>query len=545
MPIVKAFNDRVEFLVSSDAEPKLKFESTIIAFQFAVDLLKLEDNDPRKAAKTLLKERFALAALEFYAPEDRAKGIGIIETPDADAEVLKVKDPLTGFPVMRSLEFWRFVDYQILDEPFFEGQNISRVRLLGFKSRLPTLKDTCDVTVYLTINKFGVGVISLWYHINEPLASEQLANLELLPMMETPSVTASLPVEVIEAAGKYEKKYEEIAKQVLSAGKKDVPFGQKNPLTFQGLIWFYWGPILNALHDHHYSSQDDMTKSLRSEAFICFPVVIAKKIIPSEDYANTYFEKAPKQIYQIVNQAVDFPSDDVLPEAIEKDIGESISTRRDLINFSTLGCTFAAFGAKTAEIAKKNTEGSFIKIRTLFARQQGEEGLNLDLPRMVLEIYDVTEVVLIQKLLLDIVEMFFSKKDILDMKPKEMVRMHETLATQLAMVSGAKVFRETTALVRFDRAKEVMQVDELVDGLKEKLANIETAQASLHQLKQNIQEKLLGVLLGVVPSILIFFGEADPTFASILSIALSVGATLAASKISTLYWRIIRKREKI
>ncbi len=531
--------------MSSDAEPKLKFESTIIAFQFAVDLLKLEDNDPRKAAKTLLKEKFALASLEFYSPEDRAKGIGIIETPDADAEVLKIKDPLTGFPVMRSLEFWRFVDYQILDEPFFEGQNICRVRLLGFKSRLPTLKETCDVTVYLTINKFGVGVISLWYHINEPLTSEQLANLELLPMMETPSVTASLPVELIEAATKYEKKYEDIVKQVLAAGKKDVPFGQKNPLTFQGLIWFYWGPILNALHGHHYSSQDDMTKSLRDEAFLCFPVVFGKKITPAQDYATKYYENCPKQIYQIVNQAVDFPAEDVLPEAIEKDIGESISTRRDMINFWTLGCSFAAFGTKTAEIAKKNLEGPFTKIRTLFERQAGEEGLNLDLPRMMLEIYDVTEVVLIQKLLLDIVELFFSKKDVLDMAPKEMVRMHETLATQLAMVSGAKVFRETTALVRFERAKEVMQVDELVDGLKEKLANIETAQGSLHELKQGIQEKLLGVLLGVVPSILIFFSGSDPTLPSVLSIVLSVGATLVSGKLATLYWRIIRKREKI
>ncbi len=531
--------------MSSEAEPKLKFESTIIAFQFAVDLLKLEDNDPRTAAKTLLKEKFALAALEFYSAEDRAKGIGIIETPDVEAEVLHAKDPLTNFPVLRALEFWRFVDYQILDEPFFEGQNLCRVRLLGFKSRLPTLKDTCDVTVYLTINKFGVGVISLWYHINESLTSEQLANLELLPMMETPSITASMPVELIEAAGKYEKRYEEIANQVFASGKKVVPFGQKNPLTFQGLIWLYWGPIANALHGHHYSSQDEITKALRSEAFICFPVVFAKKITPSEEYATSYFEKAPKQIYQVVNQAVDFPAEDVESESIEKDIGVSITTRKDVINFSSLGCTFAAFGAKTAEIAKKNLEGPFAKIRTLFERQKGEEGLNLDLPRMALEIYDVTEIVLIQKLLLDIVEMFFSKKDVLDMQPKEMVRMHETLATQLAMVYGAKVFRESTALVRFTRAKEVLQVDELADGLKEKLANIETAQQSLHELKQGMQEKLLGVLLGVVPSILIFFGEKEPMFASILSIALSVGATLASSKLATLYWRIIRKMEKI
>ncbi len=532
--------------MSSETEPTLKFEQTIIAYQFAVDLLKLEDNDPRKAAKTLLKEKFALAALEFYSPEDRAKGIGIIDVrAGVDANLLNVKDPLTNFPVSRSLEFWRFVDYQILDEPFFEGQNICRVRLLGFKSRLPTLKETCDVTVYLTINKFGVGVISLWYHINEPLTSEQLANLELLPMMEKPSVTASLPVELIEAAAKYDKKYEDIVKQVIAAGKKDVPFGQKNPLTFQGLVWFYWGPIINALHDHDYSSQDDMTKSLRSEAFICFPVVFAKKITPTQDYAFKYYEDCPKQIYQVVNQAVDFPAEDVLPEAIEKDIGESISTRRDLINFCTLGCSFAAFGAKTAEIAKKNTEGPFSKIRTAFERQPGEEGLNLDLPRLMLEIYDVAEVVLIQKLLLDIVELSFSKKDVLDMQPKEMVRMHENLATQLAMIHGAKVFRETTALARFDRAKEVMLVDEIVDGLKEKLENIETAQASLHELKQGIQEKLLGVLLGVIPSVLLFLGESMPEFATIFSIALSVGSTLAASKLATFYWRIIRKMQKV
>src|SRR4030042_2143771 len=78
-PKVKPHNDWVGILLSSDVEPKLKFESTIIVYQFAVDLLKLEGDDPRKAAKTLLKEKFALAALEFYAPEDRAKGIGIID----------------------------------------------------------------------------------------------------------------------------------------------------------------------------------------------------------------------------------------------------------------------------------------------------------------------------------------------------------------------------------------------------------------------------------------------------------------------------------
>ena len=532
--------------MSSDAEPMLKFESTIIAFQFAVDLLKLEADDPRKAAKTLLKEKFALAALEFYAAEDRAKGVGLIDVHvGGDATLLNMKDPLTNLTVLRALEFWRFVDYQVLDEPFFEGQNISRLRLLGFKSRLPTLNNPCDVTVYLTINKFGVGVISFWYYINEPLSSEQLANLELLPMMEKPSITASLPIEIIEAAGKYEKKYAEIAKQVLATGKKEVPFGQKNPLTFQSLVWFYWGPIVNTLQWDKYSSQDEITKELRSEAFICFPVVMAKKITPTEDFATTYYEKCPKQIYQVVNQTVDFPAEVVVPDVIEKDLGENISTRQDVLYFNTLGCAFVAFGSKTAEIAEKNIGGPLRKIRTLFEVKEGEEGNLLDLPRLALEIYDVAEIVLIQRLLLDIVEMFFSRKDVLDMKPKEMVRMHETLATQLAMVYGAKVFRETTALARFTRAKEVMLVDELADGLKEKLENIETAQKSLYELKQGIQQKILGILLGVIPSILIIFSQSDPTFATVFSIVLSVGLTLFASWAAKIYWRLIRKMEKI
>ncbi|HMF33760.1 MAG TPA: hypothetical protein VKK79_20210 [Candidatus Lokiarchaeia archaeon] len=532
--------------MSEETEPELKFTSTIIAFQVAVDILKLADDDVRKAAEAISQERFAMAANEFYTDKDRAKGLGtIVVNPKLLGKVFNATDPLTTLPVERSLEFWRHVDYGIFDEPFFEKQNISRLRLLGFKSRLPSLEETSDVSVFLTLNKYGVAVISFWYHITAPLSPDQLAHLQLLPMLETPSITASLPIDLLEAAGKYNSKAGSIAKKAKEAGKSEVTFGQKNPLTFQSLTWFYWGPILNAIHGGRFTSQEQMMKELRSEAFICFPFIIAQELEPAYDQASEYYENMPKQIYQVVNQCLDYPADVVRIKAVKKQLGQNLSDREDVLYLSTLGSALIAFGTQTTVVSQNVVASELNAIRGRFTPQEGEDPVALEIARIALEAYDVTEIVLMQRLLLDIVEVFFSNKDIIDMKPQEMVRMHESLANQLEMVYGSKSFRETSALIRFQRAKKVMLVDEIAERLKSKLDNIENAQKSLHDLKSEIQQGVLGVILGAVPSILIFIGASNPTLTSILSVAISALGMLIANQFAYFYWKLIRRREKI
>ncbi len=533
--------------MSSPAEPNLQFQDITIVYQFAIDLLKLSPDDSIKpAVEKLLKEDFVVAAMEFYSAEMRAQGIGEIgEGRGATPERLAHTDPLTHLPVKRALEFWRWVDYNILEEPYFEAQNLARFRLVGFKSRLPLLSKPVDVSVYLTVNRFGVAVLSFWYQIQEPLSTDQLTHLEVLPMLEKPTITASIPLEVLEAASRYDRSYKDIVKQARDAGKDAVPFGQKNPLTFQGLSWYYWGPVLNAVQGNKYNSHEDMLKVLRSEAFLCFPFVIADKINPSMGLGADYLAKAPRKIYQVVNQSLDFPPELIAGHMIETDIGTNLSNRADVLYLNTLGCALIALGSKTPQIAAQISKSPLNDLRGRFEAQEGEDGARLEVARIVLEALDVIEITLFQRMLLSNIEEYYSGRDLIKMRSSEMVRMRESLAFQLETIHGSKVFRESLARQRFERAKEVMLVEEAAEALQAKLENIETAQASLHELRTEVYQAVLGVLLGVIPSILLLTPVENSVIAGIVSIILSGAATILANRFSLYYWKILRRREKL
>ncbi|MHA1732894.1 MAG: hypothetical protein ACTSU5_13190 [Promethearchaeota archaeon] len=528
-------------------ETRLKFESTTVGFQFAVDLLKLSPNDQLgDSVKGLAREKFVLASMEFYEAGERARGLAEVKVmPGAPAGKLGEIDPVTGLGAKRGLEFWRSVDFNVLEEPFVEGGNIARFRLAGFKSRLPLASKPSDVSVFFTLDRFGVGVITMWYHLEEPLTSEQLAHLQVLPMLEEPTVTASLPVELLEGAGRYERRYRELARKARDAGKDAVTFGKKNPLTFQSLAWYYWGPILNALHGNHFRSEREMLGKLRSEAYICFPVVVCERVTPELDLGSEYYEKFPRQVYQVVNQVLDIPFNVISEDAVAADLGENLSNRSDVLYLNTLGSAMVIFGRKTKEACAAAVNDPLKKFRSGLSVEEGEDAARLEQARLVFEVVDVIEVTLIQRMLLENIEDFYSSKDVIEMKASEMVRMRETLAFQLETIHGHKVFRETLARQRFERAKQVMLVEETAEALRAKLENIETAQASLHSLRSEVYQAVLGVLLGVVPSILLLTPVENSTLAGVFSMILSGLATLFANRFSFYYWKVLRRREAL
>ncbi len=498
---------------------ELKITSSRLYWLFSFDNLKLAENSIREVSKTISKSPLVNGWSYSYTPEERHEGLGKIFSDDE--------------AVSKHLELLQDSDFYVLDEEYIEDETYTRFSLKGFKARFPFLEKAQAVDVFYTLTKWGVG--SLWFsiEIDEEITSQDLVGLQLLAKKEEGFLKADVPIELIEEIAHTDSDIKPILEKRKAAGKKTF---RVKDVSLGNIVGYYIYSLINLSQNRRYNSLEKIMKDQRYETYIAHPVVIIENSSPSYDSAFALVENHPKEVYLILEQMEYISPNDIAEQSTAKLFEDIITDREDIWYNSTIGSTLHIMTPRTKQIAELRAK-------------QTEKSLDDFYLKEVLTPVIENEVVQIQRFIVFMLEYYLSSCEITDMEPREISLLKEAIIKSLDIFHGIRVVGNSISKARIDLGKEATLVNLVYDTINEKLGTMEDAVNEYRDGLVQFTQTILGIILGVVPSILLFLpSETDngfnywPYLKSAISIVLSGGLTFLGRFLAKVYWK--RKRQK-
>ncbi|MEX2737571.1 MAG: hypothetical protein Q6356_000685 [Candidatus Wukongarchaeota archaeon] len=509
---------------SNQGEDKLVFSRSKIIWQVTFDLgSSIEDIKP--AAKNLYDSPICRGLLSYLPPERRDEGVGEIQIKGIQegGESQEIKDD-----TYEHLEAFQKSDFLYLDEEYFESGQYARLRLQGIKILVLGFENYADVDVYVTLNRYGVAVLSFWMDIEEPVTSRKLAELQIIPSVEEETLNIKAPIQLIEEYSNLNKELTKVVEAMKEKGKKSINMKNK---SFSELVWYYVSSVINRVNKMRFSSSEKLSKSLRYEPYIIYPYVVVLTEVEDKENAIEIVDSHPKQFYQIMAHMKDVEYNVINDDITEDLLRPNISERSDIAYLSTIGSTILLLSKKSQEILaeKAKENGTSVEYETLLEIIPG---------------FSTLELLQIQRFLLRFLDFFLTRKNIADMGSGEIMVLKEFMGQALDEFYTIKIVGHRMTHLRLEHGKETMLINNMFQSIMDKLELLDSAIESYEQIRSNFFQIALTVMLGVVSSVLILSPFEKDLYNSILSLVITGIITGTAYFGSDIYWRKMHQRAR-
>lgn len=468
-----------------ESEKPIIFKSTDIIWLFSVDLLNRIDNMENVIEKISNCE-FCDAILRYHTSEEPGKS-GITIKRDIEESQGKKYEEL--------LELICNADFDILDIEYIEKHNFSRFLLKEVEIKFSFSAEYSKCNVLLTISKLGVAIFTIWTNIEENLDSSQIAKLQLLPTENLISTKIKIPLEILKEASIINRDFVKSYEEAISE-KKNYYLLEDDAIEV--LIHILWFSLINVLQERKHKSKtfeefhSFIEKDLRYEVICNFPIVIINSTEPTYKNAYEILNNHPRQLYQILSHVYNFDYKMINPGALDNFFKQDLSERLDVAYFDALGSVLLIMSEDTVS---------------------SSERLSLSLEVLIL-----IEILQIQRHYIGFITEFLTQP-ISKMHPRE-ISITQSYLSDALDIYHSNITRDALARKRLERGKDVMEIDEQFEMVKEKIELLGEALNRFSNLRSNFFQIVFAIIIGLIPIYSIFSTFLNPILTLIFTICI-------------------------